>query len=70
MKTSLTLERQIYSVAEFRAVMGIGRNTAYAAIAAGQVRSVRIGKRLLVPRSEVERILSAPTRPVQERIAE
>jgi excisionase family DNA binding protein len=69
MKTSLPLERQVYSVAEFRAVMGIGRNTAYDAIATGQVGSVRIGKRIVIPRTEVERILSAATRPAQERKA-
>jgi excisionase family DNA binding protein len=43
---------------EARQVLRIGRNRIYELIAEGQVRAVRLGKRLIVPRTELERILN------------
>jgi hypothetical protein len=40
---------------------GIGRNSAYAAAAAGQIPTVRIGKILRVPVRALERMLDAAT---------
>jgi excisionase family DNA binding protein len=37
------------SIAEAAQALGIGRNSAYAAVAAGEIPVVRIGARLLVP---------------------
>lgn len=36
---------------------GIGRTTLYAMIAAGEIASVKIGKRRLIPRRELKRVL-------------
>jgi len=52
---SLTL-----SVPEAARLLGIGRNTAYEAVKTGQLPSVKIGNRVLVPRAALERMLSAP----------
>ncbi len=45
------------SVEETAEVLGIGRNSAYEGVRTGQIPSIRIGKRILVPRIALERIL-------------
>jgi len=45
------------SVDEAADELGIGRNQAYAAVKAGQIPTIRIGKRLLVLRFPLERML-------------
>jgi excisionase family DNA binding protein len=45
------------SVDEAAGELGIGRNQAYAAAKAGQIPAIRIGKRLLVLRFPLERML-------------
>lgn len=40
-------------VEELIPVLGIGRNTAYERIRSGQIRSVRIGRQLRVPKDAV-----------------
>ena len=39
--------------------LGIGRNSAYEAIARGEIPVVRVGKRLLVPKAALELLLAA-----------
>ena len=39
-------------------VLGLGRNSTYAAAERGDLRVIRIGKRLLVPIAEMERLLN------------
>jgi excisionase family DNA binding protein len=41
-----------------RRVLGIGRNTMYEAIRTGQVAAVRFGRRLVIPREQLRRLLS------------
>jgi excisionase family DNA binding protein len=55
------MERQVFTVAETAQILGIGRNSAYEAVRRGDIRSVRIGKRLIVPRAEICRILGEVT---------
>ena len=38
--------------------LGIGRNTAYEAVQRGEIPSLRIGRRLLVPVAALERLLA------------
>jgi excisionase family DNA binding protein len=38
-------------------MLGIGRGTAYEAVRAGDIPSIRLGKRLVVPRRALVRIL-------------
>lgn len=42
--------RDTYTVDEVAALLGIGRNSAYAAVQRGEIPALRIGARLLVPR--------------------
>ena len=45
------------SVEEAAKILGISRNTAYAAVQSGQLPIVKIGRRFLVPRAALERML-------------
>lgn len=38
--------------------LGIGRNTAYELVRSGQIRSIRIGRQLRIPRDELQRFLN------------
>ena len=51
-------DRQTLTVEEAAAVLGIGRNSAYQAVASGQLPVIRIGRRLLLPRAALERLLA------------
>jgi excisionase family DNA binding protein len=53
-----TPEILTFSVAETAKLLGVSRNGAYEAIARGQLPSIRIGRRLLVPRAALQRLLS------------
>jgi len=57
-ETEVRVERKTYSVAETAKVLGIGRSAAYQAVNAGEIPSIRIGRRLLVPVQALEQLLS------------
>ena len=44
-------------VEDLMPILGIGRNTAYELIHSGQIRSVRIGRRICIHKAEVLRFL-------------
>jgi excisionase family DNA binding protein len=52
------MEKQTYSVVEAAAILGINRNGAYEGIKNGSIPSIRIGKRILVPKAAIERMLA------------
>lgn len=47
-----------YTVDETASLLRIGRNHAYEAVRSGEIPSVKIGKRILVPRIALERMLA------------
>lgn len=51
-------KRATWTVEEMAALLGLGRGAAYRAVAAGDIRSIRVGNRLLIPRSVVDQLLS------------
>lgn len=51
-------ERLTYSVVEAAGVLGIGKDLAYALVRSGQLRTVRLGRRIIVPRHAIEELLS------------
>ena len=78
METSLTTDstttrrppvaRLAYSVPEAAEALGLSPRTAWQLVAAGRLGSVRVGRRVLVPISELARFISADlhqTRPEQ-----
>lgn len=51
-------DKLVFSVEEAAKVLGIGRNLAYEGVRAGDIPSIKIGGRTLVPKSALERMLS------------
>ena len=49
--------RQTRTITEVAKLLGIGRNQAYEAARRGEIPSIRIGKRLVVPLVALERML-------------
>ena len=49
-----------YTVEEAGRLLGIGRNGAYEAAKTGQLPAIRIGKRILVPKAALDRLLDGP----------
>lgn len=45
-------------VEDLMPVLGIGRNTAYELVRSGQIRSIRIGRQLRIPKEAVQEYLS------------
>ena len=51
-------EEATFTVVEAAKLLRVGRNQAYQAVASGEIPVIKIGKRLLVPRAALERLLS------------
>jgi excisionase family DNA binding protein len=51
-------ERQVLSVEEAARALGLGRNSAYQAVQRGEIPVIRIGRRLVVPKAALERLLA------------
>jgi excisionase family DNA binding protein len=54
-------EQKTITVTRAAKVLGIGRNNAYAAARNGDIPTIRIGKRILVPLAALERMLQGRT---------
>jgi len=52
------MERQTLTVTEAGQVLGLSRNAAYDAAKRGDLPVIRFGKRLLVPRAALDRLLN------------
>jgi excisionase family DNA binding protein len=50
--------RATYTVEEAAAKIGLGRGSTYDAIRRGEIPSIRFGKRILIPKAALERILA------------
>lgn len=44
-------------VEDLMPILGIGRNTAYELVRSGQIRSIRIGRKIRIPRNAVAEFL-------------
>lgn len=55
--------RRTLTVKEAARQLGIGKNQAYAAARNGEIPTIRIGGRLLVPRAAFERLLAGQKDP-------
>ena len=47
-------ESLLMSVREAASALGVGRDAAYALVHEGRIRTVRVGRKILVPRIELE----------------
>jgi excisionase family DNA binding protein len=50
-------ESLVYSVDEARKLLGISRGLMYEAIRTGQIPSIHFGRRILIPRASLKRLL-------------
>ena len=51
--------RTIITIKEMSTILGIGRNTAYEAVKKGEIPSVKVGRRILVPSKALDRWLES-----------
>ena len=51
-------ERLAFSVDEARRLLGLGRGSMYEAVRTGQIPSIRIGRRIIIPRVGIEQLLA------------
>jgi excisionase family DNA binding protein len=58
-----TMKRQTLTVEEAAQVLGLAKPTVYAAVKRGELPVVRIGDRVLIPRSALQRMLCQAARP-------
>jgi len=54
----MEINKLTFTVEETAKILGIGRNSAYEAVARGEIPVIRVGKRLLVPKAALEKLLS------------
>jgi excisionase family DNA binding protein len=54
----MNITKATVTVVEAAKRLGIGRNSAYDAAARGEIPTIRIGKRILVPVAALERLLA------------
>jgi excisionase family DNA binding protein len=50
--------RRTYTVREAAQALGIGRDSVYAAVQAETLPAIRVGRRIVIPREAVERVLA------------
>jgi excisionase family DNA binding protein len=55
------LGRLVYSVTEAAKLLGISRASAFQAVEHGEVTHVRIGRRILVPKAALDKMLAEAT---------
>ena len=51
-------ERLVFSVEEACKLLGLSRGSMYQAVRIGQIPGIRIGRRILIPRVAIERLLA------------
>jgi len=57
----------IYKPAELMGLLGLGRNTVYALLRSGQLRSVKVGSRYLVTQEALHEFLNTDKHTIQEK---
>jgi len=58
------VSKRVLSVAEFAEALGLSRGLADRVIRENRVRSLRLGRRILIPSSELDRLLAGEERTV------
>lgn len=54
--------RETVSIPEVAKVLGISKNLAYAAAARGEIPTIKVGHRVLVPKAALDQLLNSPRR--------
>ncbi len=56
---SSDVKRETYTVTEVAKILGIGRNTAYEVCRNGEIPTIRVGGRILIPRAVIDDLLES-----------
>lgn len=56
-RTTENAQRLALSVEEARSILGLSRGLIYQAVRSGQIPSIRIGRRILIPSAALDRML-------------
>jgi excisionase family DNA binding protein len=56
-------ERRVFTIPEAGRLLGLSRSSAYDAARRGEIPTLRIGRRVLVPRERLEQLLRGETAP-------
>jgi excisionase family DNA binding protein len=59
-RTPPVMERLVWTVEEAAQVLGISRTHAYELVARGELASVRLGRRIVVPKHAIDVLLAQP----------
>jgi excisionase family DNA binding protein len=59
-RTPPVMERLVWTVEEAAQVLGISRTHAYELVARGELASVRLGRRIVVPKHAIDTLLTQP----------
>lgn len=51
-------EKLVISVDEAAKLLALSRSSAYAGVRSGQIPAIRVGRRLLIPRAALEKLLA------------
>ena len=51
------MQKHTYSIPEAAKVLGIGKSAAYEAARTGEIPTIKIGKRILIPVAQLEQLL-------------
>ena len=52
------VDREVFTVDEAGEILGLSRASAFAAVSRGEIPSIRVGKRLIIPRRPLEKMLT------------
>ena len=64
------MTKQTYTIPETAKILGIGRSTAYEGARTGHIPTIDIGKRKIVPKVALDRMLSEAGQPSTDADAE
>ena len=56
---TLPQDKLTHKPEEVAPLLGLGRNSVYALLNSGQLRSIRVGRKILVPTSAIEEFLNS-----------
>lgn len=59
--TMLSISPATMTVSEAAALLGISRSSAYECVRLGSIPSIRLGRRIVVPRHALQQLLATPT---------
>jgi len=59
--------KKVLTVEEARKELRVSRSSIYAAVNSGQLKSIRLGRRILIPRAVVDRLLNPEPQEHQHR---